>query len=206
MSGSISFNPYGTQTPVGTFINPTQGYTQGLAVDDPSSRLWLEGGVLASTETVTMWGGVPISVEINNLGTGSEGLGPTVKRSTTQGNTNGWSVFNQASSMVITPGNSVPQAGTLNYVSFYKNGTNARIPVYCDPALISALSAGEFVNAPALYWSVTLYWLTLVTTGSNFALPTTTRLLSTNTNSKVVDYASSSSVTWTTGDVAIIQI
>lgn len=206
MSGTISFNPYATQTPVGTFINPTQGYTQGLALDDPSSRNWLEGGTLATTETLTMWGGVPLSIAINQLGTGSEGLGPTVKRSTTQGNTLGWSVFNQASSMVITPGNNVPQAGTGNYVSYYRNGTNARIPVNCDPALVAALTAGELINGASLYWSVTLYWLTLVTTGSNFALPTSTVLRSVNTNSKIVNYASASSVTWTTGDVAIIQI
>jgi hypothetical protein len=206
MSGTISFNPYATQTPSNTFLNPTQGYIQGLALDDPSSRMWLEGGQLASTETVTMWGGVPISIEINNLGTGSEGLGPVVKRSTTQGNTLGWSVFNQASSMVIAPGNNVPQAGTGNYVSYYRNATNARIPVYCDPALIAALSAGEFINAAALYWDVTNYRITLTTTGGNFALPTSTVLRSTNTNSKYVNYASSSSVTWSTGDVAIIQI
>jgi hypothetical protein len=206
MSGTISFNPFATQTPVGIFINPTQGYTQGLALDDPSSRGWLMGGTLDVNETLTMWGGVPLSEEINNLGNGSEGLGPAVKRATTQGNTTAWSVFNQASSMVITAGNNVPQAGVGNYVSWYRTGTNARIPVKCDPALIAALSAGELINAASLYWSVTLYWLTLVTTGSNFALPTTTKLLSTNTNSKVVLYTSASSVTWTTGDVAILSI
>jgi hypothetical protein len=207
MSGTLSFNPYATQTPTGTFVNPTQGYTQGLALDDPSSRMWLEGATLATTETVTMWGGVPLSVAINQPATGfSEGLGPTVKRSTSQGNTLGWSVFNQASSMVIAPGNNVPQAATGNYVSFYRNGSNARIPVNCDPALVAALTAGEFINAAALYWSVTLYWVTLVTTGSNFALPTTTVLRSVNSNSKIVNYASASSVTWTTGDTAIIQI
>src|ERR1700734_1922222 len=109
MSGTISFNPYATQTPSNTFLNPTQGYIQGLALDDPSSRMWLEGGTLDTNETLTMWGGVPVSIEINQLGTGSEGLGPAVKRATTQGNTLGWSVFNQASSMVITAGNNVPQ-------------------------------------------------------------------------------------------------
>ena len=206
MSGTISFNPFGTQTPVGTFLNPTQGYVQGLALDDPSSRLWLEGGTLDTGETLTMWGGVPLSIEINQLTTGSEGLGPAVKRSTSQANTLGWSVFNQASSMVITPGNSVPQASVGNYISFYRNGTNARIAAKCDPALVAALTAGEFINAAALYWSVTLYWVTLVTTGSNFALPTTTVLRSVQTNSKTVTYTSASSVTWATGDVAILQI
>src|SRR6202042_2540366 len=153
-----------------------------------------------------MWGGVPVSIEINQLGTGSEGLGPAVKRATTQGNTLGWSVFNQASSMVITAGNNVPQAGTGNYVSYYRNTTNARIPVKCDPALVAALTAGELINGASLYWSVTLYWVTLVSSGSNFALPTSTVLRSVNTNSKTVTYTSASSVTWATGDAAILQI
>jgi hypothetical protein len=208
MSGNISFNPYATTSPVNTFAAAagTQGYVQGLALDDPSSRMWLEGGTLDVNESLTMWGGIPVSIEINQLTTGSEGLGAAVKRSTSQGNTLGWSVFNQAASMVITPGNVVPQAAIGNYVSYYRNTTNARIPVKCDPTLVAALTAGELINGASLFWSVTLYWLTLVSTGSNFALPTTTMLRSVQTNSKVVTYTSASSVTWGLGDAAIIQI
>jgi hypothetical protein len=153
-----------------------------------------------------MWGGIPISEEINNLATSSEGLGPTLKRATSQANTTGWSVFNQAGSMVVTAGNVVPQAAVGNYVSFYRNATNARICVNCDPALIAALSAGEFIYTPALYWDTTNYRITLTTGGSFFALPSTVRLLSTQTNSKTVLYTSASSITWTTGDAAVILI
>jgi len=207
MSGTISFNPFTTTVPVNPFLSPTQGLVQGVALDDPSSKNWLEGGQLASTETVTMWGGVPIQIEINQVASGaSEGLGPVLKRSTSQANTLGWAVFNQASSMVITPGNNVPQAAVGNYVSFYRNATNARIVVNCDPALVAALTAGELITGASMYWSVTLYWVTLVSSGSNFALPTTTVLRAVNSNSKIVNYASASSVTWTTGDAAIIQI
>jgi hypothetical protein len=205
MSGTISFNPYTTTSPVNSFINPTQGYVSGLALDDPSARMWLMGGQLASSETVVMWGGVPISEEINNTGASSEGLGPLVKRATSQANTTGWSVFNQAASMVITPGNTVPVAAIGNYVSFFRNGTNIRICVNCDPALIAALTSGELINGATLYWDVTNYRITLTTSG-NFALPTTVKLLSTNTNSKTVNYASASSITWTTGDAALILI
>ena len=207
MSGTISFNPYTTTSPVNSFLNPTQGYVSGVASDDPSSRMWLAGGTLASSETLVIYGGIPISEEINNTGTAAEGLGPTLKRSTTQGNTTGFTVFNQASSMVITPGNTVPTAAVGNYVSFYRIGSKAvRVAVNCDPALIAALSAGEFVNAPALYWDVTNYRITLTTSGGNFALPTSIQLLSTNTNSKTVLYTSASSITWTTGDAALILI
>jgi hypothetical protein len=207
MSGSITFNPYATTVPVNPFLNPTQGLVQGVALDDPSSKNWLEGGQLASTETLAMWGGVPIQIEINQVAAGaSEGLGPQLKRSTSQANTLGWAVFNQAASMVVTPGNTVPQAGVGNYVSFYRNNTNARIVVNCDPALVAALTSGELITGASMYWSVTYYWVTLVSSGSNFALPASTVLRAVNSNSKIVNYASASSVTWTTGDAAIIQI
>lgn len=205
MSGTISFNPFTTTFPPSPFLADTQGYVTGFAQDDPTTRNWLAGGVLASSETVVMWGGVPISEEINQLTTGSEALGPTVKRATTQGNTTGWSVFNQAGSMVITPGNSAPATSVYGYVSFYRNGTNARIAVSCDSALVALLTAGELIYSPALYWDVTNYRITLTTTGGNWALPTTVKLLSVQTNSKITTYASSA-VSWSTGDAAIILI
>ena len=205
MSGSVTFNPYATTQGANTFLSQTQGYIQGMALDDPASYPWLVGGILATTETVVLWGGVPIEEFINSLGTGSEGLGPTIKRSTSQATTTGWSVFNRAASMVIGPGNGVPVAGTGNYASFFRNGSNARIGVQCDPALVAALNSTTSILGEALYWDVTNYRVTLTTTGGNFALPTSIKFLSVNTNSKIVSYANSAA-TWSTGDVAIIQI
>jgi len=205
MSGTISFNPYQTTTPSNSFLLESQGYYQGTALDDPSSRMWLAGGMLAATETVPMWGGVPIAEYINNLGANAEGVGPTVLRSTTQANTTGWSVFDQAGSMVITPTNRVPLAAIRNYVSFYRNGSNARIVVAVDPALVSALNGTNPINSEALYWDVTNYRITLVTTGGNFALPTSIKLLSVQTNSQIVTY-SGSVANWAAGDAAVIQI
>lgn len=205
MSGTISFNPFTTGFPSNPFLQQTQGYLSGFAIDDPASKNWLAGGILAAGEMI-MWGGVPISQEINNLGQGSEGLGPTVKRSTTQGNTNGFSVFNNAGSMVIVPGgNSAPAASVGNFVPFFRIGSGAvRVVVACDPALISALSTGELVNGASLYWDVTNYRLTLATSGSNFALPAGVTLESTQTNSKITVYANSA-VTWAPGDAAVIR-
>lgn len=208
MSGTVSFNPFSTNQPQNTFDTQTQGYVQGVAMDDPSSRMWLMGGTLASTETLTMWGGVPVEEYINVTGSGSEGLGPTLKRSASQATVTGFSVFNQASSMVITPGNTVPLASVTNFVAFYRLNTQARIVVACDPALVTALTSSDgAINSQSLYWDVTNYRITLTTTGGNFALPTTIKLLDVNTNSKIVSYNSGTGVaSWVAGDAAVILI
>ena len=209
MSGTISFNPYGTSQPQNSFLNPTQGYMQGTVYDDPSQRGELAGGVLASTETIPMWGGRPIVEYVNNTLAGfSDGLGPTVASATSQGTTTGWAVFTQANSMVLTPGASAPPLAAVgNYISFARYNSLFRIAVACDPALISTISSGSnSIVSQALYWDVTNYRITLVTTGGNWALPTTTKLISTNlTNSKIITYSASTAL-WAQGSAAIIQI
>lgn len=210
MSGSISFNPYGTSTPQNTFLSPTQGYIQGMVYDDPTSRMELMGGVLSSSETVVMWGGRPITEFVNITAAGnSDGLGPTIASATSQALMTGWSVFNQAGSMVLIPGGAYPPvAGIGNYVSFFRYGSLARIAVACDPALITALiSADTSIVGTTLTWDTANYRISnAAADGTHLALPTTTKLISTNsTNSKIITY-SSSQASWATGAAAIIQI
>jgi hypothetical protein len=211
MSGTISFNPYGTSQPQNTFLNPTQGYVQGLVFDDPTARLELVGGTLASTESIVMWGGRPLTEQINVTAAGaSDGTGPVFASATGAGNTTGWSVFTQASSMVLVQGGAFPPvSATGNYVAAFRYGSNARIVVACDPALVTTITGGgNSILSQALYWDVTNYRITLTTTGGNYALPTTTKLLSTNsTNSKIITYSSvTAQASWVTGTAAVIQI
>ena len=212
MSGTISFDPFATSQPQNSFLNPTQGYVQGTVYDDPTARLELMGGYLDSGESVVMWGGRPISEQINVTSAGfSDGLGPDVKSATTQASCTGWSVFTQAGSMVLVPGGAYPPVAAVgNYVAFFRYGSNARIVVRCDPAIVTALIASDsYITSQALYWDVTNYQITLTTTGGNWALPTSTKLVSTNsTNSKVINYASSQA-SWVSSSsyaAAIIQI
>ncbi len=209
MSGTISFNPYTTTTPQNTFLSPTQGYIQGLVYDDPTAYQELMGGQLASGETVVMWGGRPITEQINITSAGvSDGLGPQIASAVSQATTTGWCVFNQAGSMILIPGGAYPPVAAVgNYLSFFRNFSNARIAVACDPALITTITGGtNSVLSQSLYWDVTNYRITLTTSGGNFALPTTVRLVSTNsTNSKIITYAASQA-SWVTGSAAIIQI
>lgn len=207
MSGTISFQPYVTTAPQNSFLLETQGYVEGLPLDDTVSRLWLAEGVLASTETLPMWGGVPITEMINVTGTGADGLGPQVKRATAQGNVTGFSTYLQMSHMVVTAGNTAPLASINDSVGFFRLGSNQRLMVKCDPALVTALeSADEAINAESLYWDVAKYWVTLTTT-SNWQLPTSVKLLSVNSNSKITSYDSGTGVlSWTTGAAAVLQI
>ena len=206
----INFNPFLTSQPQNTFLSPTQGYMQGTIYDDPVARLQLMGGYIDSGETVVMWGGLPICEMVNLTAAGaSDGLGPDVKRATSQATTTGWSVFTQAGSMVLIPGGSYPPVADVgNYISFFRYGSLARIAVALDPAVITTLNSTNVQVGPVtnLAWDPTNYRVTVGTGGSLWALPTTTKLISTNaTNSKIITYASSQA-SWATGAAAIIQI
>jgi hypothetical protein len=205
MSGSISFNPYTTSSPQNTFLSPTQGYVQGVVFDDPTARLEMMGGQLSSAETIVMWGGRPINEQINVTAAGySDGLGPQVASATSSATTTGWTTF--AASMVLIPGGAYPPVAAIgNFIAFYRNGSNARMCVACDPNLPASVS-GSGISSQALYWDVTNYRITLTTTGGNWALPTTIKLISTNAaNSKIITYAASQA-SWVNGSAAIIQI
>jgi hypothetical protein len=206
MSGSLTVNPYATTNVQNSFLANTQGYVQGFAMDDPAARMELTGAVLASTETLVMWGGVPLTELINITGSGSEGLGPQVKRATASLSPTAWSVYNQAHSMLIVPGPSAPAVGVGGYVGFFRTGSNARIAVACDPALVSTIAdAGDNVGSLSLFWDVTNFRITLTTGSGNFALPASTRLLSVNSNSKIITVVDSAPQ-WAAGDAAIILI
>lgn len=212
MAATVSFNPYSTSSPASTFLLETQGYVEGIPYDDTVARLWLMEGMLASSETLPMWGGQPITEQINVAGTNADGLGPQITRATAQsgaGGVTGFSTFAQMMHMVITPGgNTVPLAGSLNSVGFFRLGSNQRLAVQLDPALVSTLTGADQPIAPttALYWSPTNHYVTF-TTSSNFALPASIRLLSINSNSKIVNYNSGTgAVTWTTGNAGILLI
>jgi hypothetical protein len=132
----------------GTFNISSDGYIQGTEMADPSARNWLSGGILGPNETLPMWGGVGISettTPVSSLVTSPRReLGGYITRATQQrganpaaGDLTGFSVFTQDHSMLTTPQNPVPIAAALMTVNFYRFGTNARIPVACDPSLVS---------------------------------------------------------------------
>ena len=140
MSAAISFNPQLTTVSAGLFNTQSVGLVQGTAYPDPAINYKRTSGVLASTETLPMWGGVGIYTNIPGVAGGPvEQLGPVVGRATTLANLVAFSVFDGAYGMINTPQSPVPLAATYMQVAYYRLGSGARIAVQCDPALATLI-------------------------------------------------------------------
>jgi len=142
MAANISFNPMAVTTAAGTFSVQSEGYIQGVALDDPATRFSLSGGVLAAAETLPMWGGVGLYLNLGyppiQTALPQDNLGPIVGRATTTALIQGFSVYNQAHNMMVAPGGDIaPTAGNLMSVHFHRLGSGARVVVKADPALAS---------------------------------------------------------------------
>ena len=62
--GSISFNPQVTTNISNGFVLSTEGYVQGVFLDDPSMRTQLEGGIVGSGVSQPLWGGLAVSLAV----------------------------------------------------------------------------------------------------------------------------------------------
>ncbi|MGH8321591.1 MAG: hypothetical protein ACRESI_06525 [Gammaproteobacteria bacterium] len=199
---NISFNPVLSTNFPGSFSVQSNGYVQGVFLDDPAVRYALRGGILATSETVPMWGGVVIDVAVPTPATASSALGGVITRAAGYPTALGFSVFNQASNMVQTPQSRVPLSGTSMGVNYFLFGSGARIAVACSAALAAALEGGaynqqvswDFVNQVLIAFSAT-------------ALPV--KVINVNVgNSKIVTYSSVTNyANWTNnGSCALIEI
>lgn len=139
MPANITFNPMLTTSAAGSFNVQDDGFIQGCAMDDPSTRFALAGGVLLNSETISMWGGVGIFEDVPGVaGQQNPSLGGNVGRANSlTGNSalTGFSVFDQNYAAINTPQSPVPLLGSLQTVNFYRFGSRARVPVACDPIL-----------------------------------------------------------------------
>lgn len=153
MVATVSFNPGITTNASGSFNISSVGLIQGTAYDSPNTRWDLAGGILATTETLPIWGGVGITELVPGVSGGpSATFGGSIARATAlTGSTalTGFSVFDQAYGMFNTPQSPVPLAGSSMSVNFYRLGSGARIAVKCDPSLIS-LQGG--IITPQVSW------------------------------------------------------
>lgn len=163
---SVSINPIATSNAAGSFQTQSLGYIQGTALNDPTVRNLLSGGVLNPAAALPMWGGIAIEEFTNDIAYGSANtspngaLGGQIDRAPDNTHVTGFSVFDQNHAMVNSPGSPVPLASQNMLVNFYRLGSNARIAVKCDPALVSLEGAiisqqvsWDFVNQQLIAYS-----------------------------------------------------
>lgn len=159
-ANNTSFNPILTGQVPSTFTIQSDGLIQGVAMDDPAVRNFLAGGTLATTETLPMFGGVPI---VENLPTSTTpNTGNIIARALTTATITGWSVLNQAHHAVTSTSSPAPMFAPGMSVHFYRNGSGARIPVPIDATLVSLLGGSvgqqvswDFVNNKIIAYNAT---------------------------------------------------
>lgn len=158
MSGSISYQPMLVTNAYGGFSVQSDGFVQGVFSDDPATRFELAGGVLASSETLPMWGGILIYENIPGAAnTQTVEMGSLVGRGTAQpaaGTPFAFSVFNQAAGMIQTPTSPVPLASVNMGVHYFRSGSNARIQVACDPALAAQEGSSVYQSGNIYSWDL----------------------------------------------------
>jgi hypothetical protein len=139
MPNSVPLSPMLTTNAAGSFRLQTEGYVQGVAMDDPAVRFFLASGTLGPAETLPMWGGVLISETVggNLANSYTNTNGRIITRAATLAVATGFSVFNQSHAWISSPQSEVPVALNNMSVGFYRFGSGARIPVAIDPSLVS---------------------------------------------------------------------
>ena len=194
MTAQISLQPMVTTNAAGLFNVNSAGFTQGDALDDPAVKFWLAGGVLSTSATSPLWGGVPIAeliptaqsgVYSGDTQPGTDTLGSTIIQASTVTAPTGISVFNQAFQGITTPQSTAPLYSPGMSVNFYRFGSGARIPLPCDASIVAL--AGSSITE-TVYWDTTNLRLTTTAT-SNFAVPCKILRISTSGN-KIVNYNS----------------
>ena len=146
---NLSLNPMATTNALGSFGVQSDGFVQGVALDDPANRFNLDAGTVASSETKPLWGGLPVAELLP--GTQSSPRGTFIRRASSVEDLEGFTVFNQAHNGLTTPQSPVPLYASGMSVSFYRIGSNMRVPLKASAQVVALGSAGASVKT-ALAW------------------------------------------------------
>ncbi len=146
---NLSLNPMATTNAAGSFGVQSDGFIQGVALDDPANRFNLASGTVAATETKPLWGGLPVAELLP--GVKSSPRGSTIRRAASLAELEGFTVFNQAHNGLTTPQSPVPLYASGMSVSFYRLGSNMRVPLKASVQVVALGTAGASVKT-ALAW------------------------------------------------------
>lgn len=201
MSGFTSQNYMATTSPQNSFLLDTQGYVQGVMLDDAVAQQWITTGIIPATETAPLWAGLPI-IETGNAATSiSNQGGRQVSLAASIATITGFTIANQGYNGIIGNPNNVPMYSSGMTMSLIRLHSNARVVVQVDSAAVNSLINQSI--AVQLGWDFTTNSLTTFTSGT--ALPAW--LLEIETNGKIVSYNSGTGeANWSTGPVAVIQL
>lgn len=145
----LSLNPMATTNALGSFGVQSDGFIQGVALDDPANRFNLASGTVAASETTPIWGGIPVAELLP--GAASSPRGSSVRRAKTLAELEGFTVFNQAHNGLTTPQSPVPLFASGMSVSFYRIGSNMRVPLKASAQVVALGTSGASVRTP-LAW------------------------------------------------------
>lgn len=201
MSGNISFNPMVTTGAANSFVVDTNGFVQGTVYDDPGVRYQYEGGQVASGVAHPVWGGLPISLAVPQLGQSANG--PPCSLATANANIEAWVIYNQAAGMIVLPGSTAPVASPGMSINFVRPGSLLRLALQVDPAIVNSLVGGA--QNQQVSWDFTNNRIMAYSSGVG-ALPVQIEFV--NIASKVISYNSSTgAVTWNdAGPCAVVRI
>lgn len=147
---NLSLNPMTTTNALGSFSVQSDGYIQGVALDDPANRFNLSSGTVVSTETKPLWGGLAIAELLP--GNQSSPRGSNIRRAASVAELEGFTVFNQAHNGLTTPQSPVPQFASGMSVSYYRLGSNMRVPLKASAQVVALGTSGASVRTP-LAWN-----------------------------------------------------
>lgn len=205
----IQFNPYAITNVQDGFSVQSNGFWQGDLQADPAGRFQLAGGVIKSTETLPIWGGIAIYEDTPPVTPGNNYLGSLIGRFTSVqqeagGSIAGFTVFNGSYSLPTTPQSPVPMGSAGNSFNFVRVGTNNRVVVKCSSAIVALAGSA---NPQAFSWDETNQQL-IPADLSPGAIRLTATLIQVDTNSATVVYDPVTGfATWNTqSNVAVIQI
>ncbi len=201
MAATVPFSPYASTNASGSFGVSSVGYFQGMAMDNPAAMQFLNAGLLASTETLPMWGGVAVMAQIPVQGTLLGGI----QRADTNADIGGFSVYTSDYAMVGSPQSTAPVTLNGGQVNYFELGSDIQLCVAIDPTLAATLQNGTTLQNVQVSWDLVNQKI-ITYSGAIGALPV--KIINIDTaNSLVVSYNSSTNVCqFASGAVALIQI
>lgn len=137
--------PLATTAGQGLFSGASSnGLVQGTAYPDPATRNWLRTGIVSTSETIPMFGGIAVNALLAPISAnGPRGvLGQSLQRATSLATTIGFTVFDQSYNAINDPTNPVPTVGSNQSINYYPNGSRARI------ALAASSNLTEYLGDP----------------------------------------------------------